>query len=1164
MFNFTGGPSDYAVTDTVPSLPLPITITGWIYPQATAGAIITHDSNTDNGWRLVISGSNLAFELGGVATYAFTTLTYTLNDWNFISLTADQSLGTATLRIGANSETKAIGSMSGSPNLFTLGGLIWNPFNQYDGYIDDLRVYNRVLADSEIDQIYEPQTRWELYQNFEAKTPTVQLLLSGDGDIVGDGGIVGGGTAEVTLSDVVEPSGGAIVGDAFGSAARNVVFNPETSGGAVVNGSALILEEIITTGGAVVGGDAIVPDTDFMPTGGAVVGGEVIPFGVTNEPPNGLSQGGVIGGGDAPFSNSRSYTYTASGLVVTGGVSNFGVSGANYNATGGVSVSNDEDPTLVNYRFNKHMEFLWDVHVIIEKDLTFFWNTGQLQIFWYRIIGKGIQGDQCPPLEADPCCQKFIMNVHARTLAELCEKLKKRKYRFPIESVQRFSRPAETLAVRADEEAGINHDCNRLEPIEVCDIPACADFCVDQDLKVRIGFNLKVQVDSFYEYEATGESIFVGGSAICSFTRNVPDFPFVASGGPAVSGAAFIQTDSYLSKVGVVAGGSAYIQASNWSFVGGEWPNTTNSILPVESESLEEDSTDIPWQLVERVKGDDGLFTQADLSFGKTSEFVIVRNFKANVPAWATILGIRVRVDRFSSQTGTRDKELYLLLGDEIISDNLADTDIDWPLVESTKIYGSNGLDNSIPFRSEDEPFELSEVNDATFGVALRVEQTTSVPSAVVKVDFISIEVFYEDPDGSIIRVSESGAKFLSPSYHYSGTGGLTLGSEAIGRLGLKYVATGLGNGGVPELIIGGTATRHYDEQGLGGVVLGSNTHVSPYDEVAEGGSSGGGEADVKPYIEIITGGATAGASALLQQSFSYEASGSLTVTGLGFTPESELFYTASGGLTLEGLADISATHWSYEATGGIDLVGGAGQQASDFGTPTTVIEFSMSVLSLSASFLSDVHVGDAELLTGTVNKCGCLDIPLVVEFTHNIPRDNQLSQFLVRNNYSFPRTLDLKYNNPNDSWQANLHYKGLSSDSNTLETWDIIVDIQCTDLMGGITIGRSIWKLGIQIFKKNLSTLEDFETRVLVGILPDVICSATGNALDFEVNYDTQLNFAVVDPNATIYQNTIFDNIGLFRNRSWIDDPNLVLKVSQASADNPVQRVNFSRAVLV
>ena len=83
------------------------------------------------------------------------------------------------------------------------------------------------------------------------------------------------------------------------------------------------------------------------------------------------------------------------------------------------------------------------------------------------------------------------MNIHARTIAELCEKLSERKFIFPIESVQRFTRPASLGNIFSDFEDQqelidafdeANGDCQALEEVNICDVPSCADFSIDFDL----------------------------------------------------------------------------------------------------------------------------------------------------------------------------------------------------------------------------------------------------------------------------------------------------------------------------------------------------------------------------------------------------------------------------------------------------------------------------------------------------------------------------------------------------------------------------------------------------------------------------------------------------------------------------------------------------------
>lgn len=1145
--NFNGSLDERANTGTVPTLGFPITITAWIKPTNESGWIISHGDGTENdiGWRVGIDmNSFLVFELGGVGAYTFQQLT--LNKWQFVSVTVDADNGTAIGYVDMVPATQAIGAMSGSPNQFQIGG--WGEFNNgnWRGGLDDIRIYNRVLTASELGSIYNAQTRYELYQSQSPDFPVVILAAqSTTFDVTGSGGIRGAGSATVYVERTIPVTSAGVVG---GGVALSAITIP-MSGGATVGGSAVLSATIVSLGGVLGAG--------LSPVGG-----------LANEPPFGQAISGAKVGGIGDPRQTKAIGYVSSGQVVVGGATKAGHKSVRYNASGGVTLSTPGE-TPVNYKFDKQIEFLWNINFLIEKDITFYWSTGQLQIFWYRIIGKGQQGDKCDPLQADPCCQKFIMNVHARTLGELCEKLSKRRYKFPIESVMRFSRPAENSAVADDEANGINHDCNKLTPIEICDIPQCADFCVDQDLVIPVGFSMTVQVDSFFQHEASG-NIFIDGQAGVSWTRNLPNFPYVASGGLTLGSETEAEPDHFKARGGVKLGGGTFLQASTWRYVGGNWPEKTEILLGNDTETLAEKPTDVAWQLTERAIHDDSLYTQSDISFGKTSQFLIVRDLRLNLPAWATIMGIKVRVDRKASQTGVRDEELYLVHGDDIISDNLADTNNDWPLIETLKIYGGTGLDGGRSWRDPNGEdylgeWDIDELNSTEFGIAIRVRARNSLPATLARVDHMSIEVFYENLEGSILRVGRSvDVRCSGPSYHYTASGSLKLGSIYAVKKGMRFVSKGLGSNALPELQIGGHSPIGFYEEGSGGVALASQTIVSPYFEEGSGGAAGGGLADAKPYFEEGSGGMAAGGKVSLQQFYSYVADGQLTLSGDFFSPEVKYSYVASGGMTLGGPARVRCSNYKWVSDGNaIFVLGGADQKASDFGTPITQMEFSMVVLQTTATFLSDVDKQDAETLTGTVAKCGCVDIPLSVNLTHNLARDNNLAKFLVRNNFTIARTLPLKYNIPNDSWQANLHYRGLSSDTTGRESWDLIFELQCTDVMGGIGIGRSIWKLAIQIFRKNLTTLEDFESRILVGILPEAICGLSGNQLDFDVVYDTQLGFALVDPNATVYQNTIFDNIGLFKNRAWIEDPALLLSISQSS-NAPTQRVDVTDSVFV
>jgi hypothetical protein len=97
---------------------------------------------------------------------------------------------------------------------------------------------------------------------------------------------------------------------------------------------------------------------------------------------------------------------------------------------------------------------------------------------------------------------------------------------------------------------------------------------------------------------------------------------------------------------------------------------------------------------------------------------------------------------------------------------------------------------------------------------------------------------------------------------------------------------------------------------------------------------------------------------------------------------------------------------------------------------------------------------------------------------------------------------------------------------------------------------------------RKNLSTNEDFDTRLLIGVLPEEVCR--NNELKFKVTFDTQSGGVDIVPVSTIYQTVFFDNIGLFRSTSWLNDPDMIISVSQGGLDRVRTTVDLREQVLV
>lgn len=136
-----------------------ITLSAWINPKAAGPATIVSKNGpfylAYSGSRAVIAGvytspSTWTWVSGNTAT--------PLNSWQFVAMTYD----------GANEKVYVNGSQDGvvsvTSTLVTTGATVkigWGDpgFNQYfNGYIDDVRIYNRALSADEVRQIYNANT----------------------------------------------------------------------------------------------------------------------------------------------------------------------------------------------------------------------------------------------------------------------------------------------------------------------------------------------------------------------------------------------------------------------------------------------------------------------------------------------------------------------------------------------------------------------------------------------------------------------------------------------------------------------------------------------------------------------------------------------------------------------------------------------------------------------------------------------------------------------------------------------------------------------------------------------------------------------------------------------------------------------------------------------
>jgi len=145
----------------------PVTISAWIYPrslgESSAGRIVARESGTGLYFFTVTSNNRIDFEVyGTTGLYAMSQLNaFTFNQWTHVVVTwTGDTVATTSVNFYVNGSSNAISS---SRNGVSLADNATQPITigdrsqggrAFDGLIDDVRVYNRVLSPSDVAELY--------------------------------------------------------------------------------------------------------------------------------------------------------------------------------------------------------------------------------------------------------------------------------------------------------------------------------------------------------------------------------------------------------------------------------------------------------------------------------------------------------------------------------------------------------------------------------------------------------------------------------------------------------------------------------------------------------------------------------------------------------------------------------------------------------------------------------------------------------------------------------------------------------------------------------------------------------------------------------------------------------------------------------------------------
>ena len=177
-----------------------------------------------------------------------------------------------------------------------------------------------------------------------------------------------------------------------------------------------------------------------------------------------------------------------------------------------------------------------------------------------------------------------------------------------------------------------------------------------------------------------------------------------------------------------------------------EGPNYASE---AESEA-EGDEKQEEWEDPENALADDGESASAGVldTGGDKTHFLNLWNYGFDIPATASITGVKMEVNRQASRTGggsnldIRDEYIQLILDGERVGDNLANT-VDALPVNEFGIAEYGGQDElwGLILSPED-------ITSSGFGASVRYRKETNPVSGYVDVDWVRLTVYYEVDEG--------------------------------------------------------------------------------------------------------------------------------------------------------------------------------------------------------------------------------------------------------------------------------------------------------------------------------------------------------------------------------------------------------------------------------
>ena len=391
--------------------------------------------------------------------------------------------------------------------------------------------------------------------------------------------------------------------------------------------------------------------------------------------------------------------------------------------------------------------------------------------------------------------------------------------------------------------------------------------------------------------------------------------------------------------------------------------------------------------------------------------------------------------------------------------------------------------------------------------------------------------------------VLSGSALTVAENLSYESAGYMTLSGSILFNSSYKFIIKN------PILSLSGTANCNYEKTfnyfASGGLTLGSSFgyNSNRYKYFFNDGLYLSGNSLISADRRNYTFTSELTLSGSYLSGYKYSGSGSL-ILGDNFYYIPRNTVIAGGLLFLGSTAVVSSTNFNYVPEGRLIL--GGSFDTNIFNDLDLMVNIGSNIDLLTFEpILPELYDTDADSFTyenGFVTNydCGCGSIPVKLYLNNNITTSGLLKTYLNRNNLSLSNDIELTYNVIGKSWRHNAYLNSVDN----LDKWIIIYEWTC-DVLDSV----NVWNFSISVSRQ----LNGKKKNTNLILLFDKTDPCNNEKIDFNFNFNTNVK-NIVSPNGlNVLKYIVKDDIGLFKDKDWLNTSLLKVKISESQNVNSV-----------